>query len=71
MSDASAQLRAAADCIDDARTDLEYGDLDVDAEDTEEIEAIVEEVDGVLGDLIGTVRQTALLAEVEEADPDE
>lgn len=64
---AAEQIRAAADSLDDARTDLRYGDLDIDGA---EIEEIVLRIDGQLSELEDTLRQVAILAEVNEEGED-
>ena len=60
------QLRAAADSLDDARTDTEYGDIDM---PSDELQGIVEEIDEQIGELESTLRKVALIAESkDEAD---
>lgn len=62
------ELRAAADCLDDARTDLKYGDLDLPAE---EIEAIAERIDAQVAELETTLRELAAIAEVNGLEGDD
>jgi hypothetical protein len=45
---AAAQMRVAADSIDDARTDLEYGSLD---SGQEQVDETVAKIDSTLADL--------------------
>lgn len=60
MSDAGDALRSAADSLEDARTDLEYGDLDA---PLREIEAIASQHDDILGDLTETLREVGVTAD--------
>lgn len=62
MSSPADRLRSAADHIDDARTDLEYGDLEM---TTEELEEQVTGIDDITGDLVSTLREIAILEETE------
>lgn len=55
-------LRAAADCIDDARTDLSYGDLE---SDDEAINTHIESVDSSLSDIEELLRELAILEELD------
>lgn len=54
------RLRSAADHIDDARTDLDYGDIDI--EDGEKAE-MVEETDEILAHLESQLRTISMLVE--------
>lgn len=69
----SGRLRAAADSLDDARTDLDYGDRDVDAFPDVQQElaaAIVEKADHTIESVERELRQMATLAEAHEELPD-
>lgn len=69
MSETHGSLRSAADHLDDARTDLAYGDLEG---PSEEHTAIIENMDEALMELESTMKQLAVLIEAtEEVDPDE
>ena len=61
MTNTAGKLRAAADCIDDARTDLEYGDLD---DDVEEIQGQIERADEIMQTLDDSLRELASLEAV-------
>ena len=65
---AHGRIRAAADTLNDARTDLRYGDLDID--DTE-VEEMVARIDGQIRQLKRTLREVSVLAEVHEEDSDD
>lgn len=65
MTDAD-DLRVAADYIDDARTPLDYGDVDFENEEHEEI---IEELDEMCGRIRSTLRQMAWIVEVNEEGP--
>jgi hypothetical protein len=67
-SSAHGRIRAAADTLDDARTDLRYGDLDID--DTE-VEEMVARIDGQIRQLERTLREVSVLTEVHEEDSDD
>lgn len=58
------ELRIAADYLDDARTHLMYGKLDVEVDNDD----LVERMDEVIGELDATLKQ---LATMEEAIEDE
>lgn len=59
--DVSGLLRAAADSIDDARTDLDYGDLE---SDDEAISVHIDSVDTSLSDIEEVLRELAILEEL-------
>ncbi|MFC6765452.1 hypothetical protein [Natrinema soli] len=65
MSSPADHLRSAADYIDNARTDLDYGDLEMPGD---ELQRQVAGLDDVAHDLEDTLREIAILMEVEEVD---
>lgn len=65
MTDATDDIRAAADCLDDARAALAYGDLAV---DDAAVRRIVARIDGQLGELEEILSAVAVLAEVDDAE---
>jgi len=75
ISDAADQLRTAADSLRDARTTLDHGDLDVDADVPEGAphpEAIVAKIDDQIGELQLSLQELAANVDViEEVDEDE
>ncbi|WP_141551654.1 hypothetical protein [Natrinema sp. CBA1119] len=65
MSSPADHLRSAVDSINDARIDLDHGDLEV---PDDELQRQVAGLDDVAHDLEDTLREIAILAEVEEVD---